>query len=266
MRLLVLLLAAALGLAACQTTTTTVVDGQVVAQTSGPSANAPRENAERARARLQLAAAYYRNGQLGIALEEGKRALELDPRQAATLGFLGLVYNDLGERTQAEDSFRRALAIEPANPDLNNNYGWFLCRNAQQRESIQYFERAARDPLYATPARALQNAGACLAAIKDWSGAAGLLKRAFEIEPGNPSVLYDATRVAIASGDAERAVFYYQLLSRDGENSAPVLWLGVRTARVAGDARTESRRARELNQKFPDSPEARRLQRGDFND
>lgn len=266
MRLLVLSLAAALALSACQTTTTTTVDGQVVAQTSGPTANVPREKAERARARLELAAAYYRSGQMAIALEETGRALELDPRNAAAYGFQGLIYNELGDRAQAESSFARALQIEPANPDINNNYGWLLCRNGRPLDSIAYFDRAIRDPLYATPARALQNAGSCLAALKDWAGAEAYLRRAYELEPGNPNVQYEAARVAIARADLEHAHRYYQQLTRNGENSAAVLWLGVRLARVSGDSRTEARRARELSEKYPGSPEVFRLQKGDFND
>lgn len=265
MRSLVLPLVAALGLAACQTTTTTTVDGQVVARTTGPAA-APRDRVERARTRLELAAAYYRNGQMGIALEEARRALDLDPRYAPTYGFLGLVYNELGDKAQAEDAFRRALAIEPGNPDINNNFGWYLCRSGRQRESIAYFDRAVRDPLYATPARALQNAGACLVAVRDWPAAESYLRRALELEPGNPTIQYEAARVALARGDLDRAQLYYQLLTRNGENSAPVLWLGVRLARAGGDARTEARRARELSQRFPDAPEAQALRKGDFND
>lgn len=265
MRSLVLPLVAALVLAACQTTTTTVVDGQVVSKTAGP-ASSPRDRAERARTRLELAAAYYRNGQMSIALEEARRAAELDPRYAPTFGFLGLVFNELGDKAQAEESFQRALAIEPANPDINNNYGWYLCRSGRQRDSIAYFERAVRNPLYATPARALQNAGACLVALRDWDGAESYLKRALEIEPGNPGIQYEASRVALSRNDLDRAQLYYQLLTRNGENSAPVLWLGVRIARAAGDARTEARRSRELSQGFPDSPEVQRLRKGEFND
>ena len=246
MRLLVLSLVATVALAACQTTTTTTVDGQVVAQTSGP-ANAPRERAERSRARLDLAAAYFRNGQMAIALEEGRRALELDSSNAAAYGFLGLVYNELGERAKAEENFQRALSLEPTNPDLNNNYGWFLCRTGRERESVAYFDRAVRDPLY-------------------WAGAESYLRRAYELDPANAKVQYDAARVALARGDLDRAHLYYQVLTRNGENSAPVLWLGVRLARVSGDTRTETRRARELSQKFPGSAEATRLQKGEFDD
>ena len=56
------------------------------------------------------------------------------------------------------------------NPDLNNNYGWFLCQTGREREAVGYFQRALRDPLYATPARASLSAGVCLMRIKRLPG------------------------------------------------------------------------------------------------
>jgi type IV pilus assembly protein PilF len=266
MRLLLVLLAV-LGLAACKTTTTTAVDGTVVSQTTGKPSQ-ERDRADRARIRLELAAAYFTNGQMATALEEARRVLVIDPTYAPAYGFLGVIYMELNERAQAEENFQRALKIEPANPEINNNYGWFLCRTGRERESVQYFDRALRDPLYATPARALQNAGLCLARIQDYTAAETYLRRAFELEPGNASIQFELARVSLARGQLERATFYYQLLTRDsGEAaSAPVLWLGVRIARAGGDLRTETRRARLLAEKFPGSPEAARLQKGQFDE
>ena len=181
---------------------------------------------------------------------------------------LGVVYMEINERAQAEENLQRALRLEPANPEINNNYGWFLCRTGRERESVQYFDRALRDPLYATPARALQNTGLCLARVQDYTAAETYLRRAFEIEPGNASIQFELARVNLARGQLERATFYYQLLTKEaGEAaSAPVLWLGVRLARAGGDLRTETRRARLLAEKFPGSPEAARLQKGQFDE
>ena len=73
---LVLVLLAVLGLAACKTTTTTAVDGTVVSQTTGRPTQ-ERDRADRARIRLELASAYFSNGQMATALEEARRAHEM---------------------------------------------------------------------------------------------------------------------------------------------------------------------------------------------
>ena len=143
-------LACVLVLEAC-TTTTTRSSGEIVSTTQKTDS---ATSASRGRARVELAAGYYRNGQMAVALEEAKRAVQIDPTLPDAYGLLGLIYMDLDDRRAAEENFRRALQLDGNNPDLNNNYGWFLCQTGREREAVGYFQRALRDPLYATPARA----------------------------------------------------------------------------------------------------------------
>jgi type IV pilus assembly protein PilF len=260
------LLAGALG--ACTTTTITTSSGEVVAKGSERTiATAGAADARtRARARADLAAGYYRNGQLAVALEEARRATSIDPGYAEAYGLLGLIYMDMNERNEAEENFRKALRLDPAGSELANNYGWFLCQTGRERESIQYFDRALRDPLYPTPARAAQNAGACLMKLKDYAGAEGYLRRSFELDAASPATKYLLSRAYLATGQVDRATFYYNLLARSVQSTPETLWLGLRIARANGDLRTETQLANELRERFPRSPEVAALARGDFND
>ena len=81
-------------------------------------------------------------------------------------------YKDGVITLKAEADFQKALKIAPRNPDVNNNYGWFLCNIGQPRQSIQYFLNALKDPLYDTPDVAYANAGACAMKAGDLDGAA----------------------------------------------------------------------------------------------
>ena len=74
-------LACAMALGAC-TTTTTRSSGEVVSTQKTDSTT----SASRGRARVELAAGYYRNGQMGVALEEAKRAVQVDPTLADVHG------------------------------------------------------------------------------------------------------------------------------------------------------------------------------------
>jgi type IV pilus assembly protein PilF len=255
-------------LAACTTTTVTTSSGEVVAK--GPEravANAGAADARtRARARADLAAGYYRSGQLAVALDEARRAAAIDPGYAETYGLLGLIYMDMNERGEAEESFQNALRLDPAGSELANNYGWFLCQTGRERESLQYFDRALRDPLYTTPARAGQNAGSCLIKLKDYAGAERYLRRSFELDAANAGTKYLLSRTYLVTGQVDRATFYYNLLARSVESTPETLWLGLRIARANGDVRTESQLANELRERFPRSPEVSALARGDFND
>ncbi|MGH6612272.1 MAG: type IV pilus biogenesis/stability protein PilW [Burkholderiaceae bacterium] len=254
---------------ACTTTTTTTTTSDGVSKTT--AATSPGRVAEadlrtRARARTDLAAGYYRNGQLAVALEEARRSAALDPNYAETYGLLGLIYMDMSERRDAEENFQRALKLDPVNAELNNNYGFFLCNTGRERESIDYFNRALRDPLYRTPARANQNAGSCLMRVKDYEGAERYLRRSFELDAGMAVPKFLLSRLYLATGQVEKATFYYNILAKSVESSAESLWLGLRVARANADLRTETQLANELRQRFPRSPETAALMRGDFDE
>jgi type IV pilus assembly protein PilF len=256
------------GLLAACTTTVTTSGGEVVSKTSDRSGTRAGEAdaRTRARARVDLAAGYYRNGQLAIALEEARRATAIDPTFSDAYGLLGLIYMEMGERREAEENFQRALRLGPASSELANNYGWFLCQAGRERESIEYFVRAIRDPLYPTPAKANLNAGTCLLRVKDYAGAEPYLRRSFELDASNPTTKYQLSRLYLAQGQTDRAAFYYGILTKSVESSAETLWLGLRIARANGDLRTETRLANELRERFPRSAETEALARGDFNE
>ena len=255
-------------LAGCTTTTVTNSSGDVV--TKGPERTVARageaDARTRARARADLAAGYYRSGQIAIALEEARRATSIDPAFAEAYGLLGLIYMDMNDRREAEDNFQRALRLDPASSELANNYGWFLCQTGREREAVEYFDRALRDPLYATPGRASQNAGTCLMKVKDYAGAERYLRRSFELDAANSATKYQLSRTYLAMGQVDRATFYYNLLARSVASTPETLWLGLRIARATGDLRTESQLANELRERFPRSPEVGALARGDFNE
>ena len=260
--------ALALLAAACTTTTTTTVTNEGTSKTM-PGASTKITEADlrtRARARTDLAAGYYRNGQLAVALEEARRAAAIDVNYAEAHGLLGLIYMDMKEQRDAEESFQRALKLDASNSELNNNYGYFLCNTGRERASIEYFNIAIRDPLYRTPARANQNAGACLMRIKDYEGAERYLRRSFELDAGTAVPKFLLSRLYLATNQVEKATFYYNVLAKSIESSAESLWLGLRVARANADLRTETQLANELKQRFPQSPEAAALARGEFDD
>lgn len=254
--------------AACTTTTTTTVsnDGSSKITTERSTKVTEGDLRNRARARTDLAAGYYRNGQLAVALNEARRAAALDASYAEAHGLLGLIYMDMKEPRDADESFQRALKLDANNSELNNNYGYFLCNTGRERESIEYFNQAIRDPLYRTPARANENAGACLMKIKDYAGAERYLRRSFELDAGMAVPKFLLSRLYLATNQVEKATFYYNLLAKSIESSAESLWLGLRVARANADLRTETQLANELKQRFPQSPEAAALARGDFDD
>jgi len=255
---------AALALAGCQTTT--MVNGRPVPASEAGSRPAEADAIKRADIRLQLATSYYQQRQFAVAIDEAKQALALNPNATAAYGLLGLIYMDLDDRAQAEANFSRALRLDPDNPELNNNYGWFLCRTGREKSSLEYFQRAASNRLYATPALPLQNAGVCLMQMKDYAEAENYLRRSFETDANSAVVKFQLARLYLATRRLDRANFYFSLLERNIDPTPETLWLGLRIARAQGDVQAERGYAEQLRRRFPNSNEASLLRRGAFDE
>jgi type IV pilus assembly protein PilF len=257
-RLVVAMLLAA-SVFGCKTTTT--VGGVEV-----PSNKTEADPRKRAEVRTELASTYYRDGRLAVALEEAQRAVQVDSRYAPAHGLLGLIYMEVGDRREAEASFGRALRLEPDNSEILNNYGWFLCQTGRERESVEYFQRAAGNRLYATPGLAMRNAGVCLLKVNDLDGAERALRRALEFDAADSVTKYELARLYLRRNQPDRAGFYYGLLDPASRASAPGLWLGLRIARAHGDLRRERELAGQLSERYPDSAEVAKLRRGAFDE
>ena len=232
-----------------------------------PNSGEPRqaEPKERARIRTELAFAYFQERQMAVALDEVRTALRDDPNSAQAYNVLGLIQMDLGDTVRADEAFTRALRIEPNSPDVNNNYGWFLCRTKRERQGIPYFLNALKDPLYQSPSKPYTNAGLCSLQIDDLAAAEGYFSRAFSLDPGNPMVAFQLARIYFKRDDLPRADFYTQRLLGDGLGAPPQgLWLALNIARKRNDASAENSYAAQLKRRFPDSEEARRLGAGQF--
>jgi type IV pilus assembly protein PilF len=153
MRQSLLVLLSAMLVAGCTTTGN--------AQVSGDSRPVPADPLSRARIHTELAALYFQQGSMKTALEELGNAVRIDPQYAPAYSMYGLVFMQLGERTQANDSFQKAITLAPNDPDIRNNYGLFLCESQQYAAGLAQLNLALANPLYGTPARALVTAARC---------------------------------------------------------------------------------------------------------
>jgi type IV pilus assembly protein PilF len=218
----------------------------------------------RARVHTELAAAYYQRGNLGVALEELRVAATADPSYAPAHSMFGLVYMELREQQLAEKSFERALQLSPNDADINHNYGWFLCQNKRERDSIRYFLQAIRNPLYATPWRSYTAAGLCTLRTNNLKDAEEFLQRALRMEPDEPAALLQLGQIRYRQGNMDAA---RKLVARHNKvisPSAESLWLALRIERKLGERVAEQSYANQLRRRYPGSPEYQALQRGDF--
>ncbi len=266
MRPTLLALLASLGLAACSSGGVAPSSTQKPPEESPDSRNPtkPRDARTRAKLHTELGSLYLQSGNLAVALEELTIAISIDPDYAKAYGTRGLADFHVREMAFADQDFRRALSLDANDPEINNNYGWFLCQIGRGKEAMEFFQRAMKNPLYETPEKAYLNAGACYARLGDLASAEDYVQHSLRIAQGNAQALLQLASINYRRGHLEQAKQELADLLRNQEPSAEALWLGVRIERRLGDRVAEARYAGQLRRKFPLSPEAQELLRNNF--
>ena len=218
----------------------------------------------RAKVHTELAGAYFERGNMGVALDELRQATAADSSYPQAYGLLGLVYMELKDKVQAESNFERGLRLSPNDADINHNYGWFLCQNGREKDSIKYFLQALRNPLYSSPGRTYSAAGLCSLRANNPKDAEEFFQRALRADPDDPTSLLQLAQIRFRQGNTEEA---RRLVSRYNKLVSPnpeSLWLAVKIERKLGERVTEQSYANQLRRRFPNSAEYQSLQRGQY--
>ncbi|MDP5009510.1 MAG: type IV pilus biogenesis/stability protein PilW, partial [Glaciimonas sp.] len=203
---------------------------------------------------------------LEVALNEIKQAVSADPDFSDAYSVRGLIYMDMGEARLADDNLQRAMRLAPNNPDLANNYGWFLCQNGREKEAIAYFDAALKSRSYKSPSKALTNAGICSLKFKDTVAAERYFLQSVQFESDNPLTNANLASLAYDRHDIERARFYVARVTKMDVLSSSVLWTAIKVERKLGNRVSAENLAMQLRQRYPESVEYAAYQRGAFDE
>ena len=245
----VLLLALAAGCASQST-----VETRPVTDTGGADAR------RRAEVHTALAGEYYARGNFAVALSEARLALKDDSTYYPAHNMLALIYMELREDVLARESFDRALRISPNNPEVLNNFGWFLCLRTETQRGLDMMVRAAQDTQYASPEKAWLSAGLCLRRVGRNNEAEDALRRAVQIRPDLIGALYNLALLTYERGEWKDAENYLMRYTRLAAPTLEALVLGVRIARAKQDKVAEDSFMQQIRRRFPDSPQLRELE------
>lgn len=249
------------------TPTTTSSSSSTGTRTDLVTASDETELQRRARIRLELTTTYFADDNTTTALDEVKQALQSDPNRPAAYNLRGLIYARLEEPTLAEDSFRRALQLAPADGDTRHNYGWFLCARQRYPEAFAQFRAATETPQYRGTSKTLLAQGVCEARSGDWGAAERSLQRSYELDAGNPSTAVNLSEVLLRRGELERARFYVGRVNANAEYAnAETLWLAARIEQRRGNDEGVRQLGEQLKAKYPGSVQALAYERRRFDD
>lgn len=241
-------------------TSNTDRNGELITESDEPEAR------KRARLRIELAVGYFEQGQTTVALDQIKQALAADPGYGPAYSLRGLVYMRLNDSSLAEESFRRALQLNPRDPDALHNYGFFACQQGRHTEAVQLFQRALTTPLYTGQAKTLMMLGTCQLRMGQLVEAEGSFARAYELDPANPYVGYNLANLEYRRGEFTKAQFVIRRINNSEQANAETLWLGIKIERRLNNNQVVEQLAQQLQRRFPRSREWTDYQKGAFND
>ncbi len=249
------------GLSGCASNaTSTGTNSDLVTDSDEP------DNRKRARLRLELAVAYFDKGQTTDALDHLKQSIGADPTLFEAYNLRGLIYMRLNDMPLAEESFRRALAINPKAASVQHNYGWMLCQQSRYAEAMQLFGSALTNPTYGDRAKTWMAQGLCQQRSGQLADAESSLSRSYELDAGNPITAYNLSTILFQRGEFVRAQFYVRRLNNSELANAESLWLGIKVERRMDNREAMAQLGAQLKKRYPLSREYSAFERGAFNE
>lgn len=215
-----------------------------------------------AKAHTDLGMVYLREGRLEISLEEARIAVAADSSFALAYNLLGLTQMYLEQRAAAEEAFGRALELAPNDPEINNNYGWFLCQTGREKQSLPYFSASGGNTLYPTPTKPLTNGAICAITSGDDKTGEEFLIKALRVDQQNTDAYFLLAELYFRNGRLIDARMRLADLHRMMAPTAQSVWLAVRVERKLGDREAEMRFGSQLRREFRESREYQLLKQG----
>jgi tetratricopeptide (TPR) repeat protein len=177
-----------------------------------------------------------------------KQGLQEVPTSPLGFDLLGITYDGEGRSNEAEEAFRRAVALDPHFIPARNDLGLFLCRRGRLSGAVGEFQSVlAQDGLNFTANYSL---GIIAKDSKRYLDALKYLRLAHSLDPSDPSTLIVLVSAYLGASKAQEAdLTASQLLALQPSNPAICFSLGALFFEWKNYQKAEQyfRKARSLN-------------------
>ena len=241
-----------------------IVSLAACASNSTPKVSKSQRAHEVSQIKTQLAVEYMKAEDYRQATASIEEALQSDSKNEMAWLIRAQIYQYLKVPEKAQESFLKALTINPNSAETNNNYGWFLCNYAKQpNESIAYFDKALADPTYPSPYVANLNKGICSAKMGQYGLSEAYLERSLATAPNFLPALKELARTKMLDGKLSDADYLFrQYQSQINALNADDLLLGWRLARAMGHTQAAYEYEAQLRANYPYSEELQTISTG----
>ncbi|OTG86618.1 type IV pilus biogenesis/stability protein PilW [Acinetobacter sp. ANC 4558] len=214
--------------------------------------------------RTQMAAEYIKQNDYNAAKRELDTALEQNSRDANANMMMGVLLQREGSPVnieKAERYFKTAIAIEPKNAQVRNNYGTYLYQLGRYNDALPQFEIAGSTLGYDQRYTAYENRGVIYVKLNDIVNAEKSFNQALHVHRDSYVSMIELAEINYFRQDLPSAMkFYQQAVNLVGEKSlnARALWVGIRLARAKSNPLEMQTLVNQLRALYPDSPEYQR--------
>jgi Tfp pilus assembly protein PilF len=132
-------------------------------------------------------------GELEVAVDLYKRSIAVHPTAEAHT-FLGWTYSFQGSLEAAIEECKKAIEVDPDFGNPYNDIGAYLIELGRSEEAIPWLEKATGAKRYGAPHYPFFNLGRAYLALEMYSRALQEFERALQVKPD-----YDAAREAVAA-------------------------------------------------------------------
>jgi Tfp pilus assembly protein PilF len=99
---------------------------------------------DNARYYFRLGVVYDKQKKKNACIEAMRKAIELDPKDATALNYLGYTYADLGQNLdEAERLVLEALKYKPNDGYITDSLGWVYYQKGQYQKALQVLKKAS---------------------------------------------------------------------------------------------------------------------------
>ena len=208
---------------------------------------------------IGLAAGYLQRGELEAAYEYAVKALKADASNPNSYNVMAVIQQQVGQRGLAAQNYRKALAISPNDPNINNTYASFLCEQGDFDNSVLHFKRSINYPLYKQKWIPMTNIGICALRVDRLDIAEEYLRKALQLNRNFRNALYNMIDLSVRTENFMSARAFIQRYLEVGQHDAKTLYWGIKTEQQLGDKNKQDSYKLLLRARFPDSDQAKEL-------
>ncbi len=208
--------------------------------------------------RISLGLGYLKMGNYSQAKFNLEKAKGFAPNLVEVYTAFAHYYETVGEPELTIKAYNKALLLRADDANTLNNYGVYLCRQAQYPEAEIQFLKAIAVPSYLRVSESYENLASCQLKANNFDKAEQYLAKAAMHSPNSDSVLFQLIRLEYAMGNYIKARTYTQRFEKITRRFKPeYLALAMKVYRKLGNRKAAKNYANMLVKMFVTSWQAK---------